>query len=87
MKNKDKQNVNEKLLIGSGFKKKWFSDQSGYWFEKTLDLSFPISKGVKLKALAEPDTGRYYIDIYNKTDGVILYETKRIDLFLSWPYL
>lgn len=52
--------ITEKKLKKIGFKKKWFSDDSGYWFE----LKFK-HKGIKLRLSVQTDKNRevYYLEV------------------------
>jgi hypothetical protein len=62
----------EKELSNIGFKKRWLSDKSGYWFEKNVNY-----KDFKLQFICETDrnlflmsvkTFEYYGDKMNSSD-------------------
>ena len=71
-----KLDVRERLLEDSGFKKKWLSDKSGYWWEKK------INKRVKFYADTKVKKKRYYFDIKGDEPGE--YATIYINSFSSF---
>lgn len=65
----------ESELIKLGFKKIWFSDKSGYWFERKSKM-----KDLKLMFYVEPERNLFLLDFqtfqyYNKGLHKLDYET------------
>ena len=50
----------EKELKKLGFKKKWLSDRSSYWFEKPFKL-----KDIKFIFIIQLDPDKFELDIYD----------------------
>ncbi len=63
----------ESDLINFGFKQKWFSDKSGFWFEYKRKLN-----GIRFKISIEDDSkGDYYIFLQAMTYGITLTDNKK----------
>lgn len=59
----------EDKIIKEGFKKKWFQDKSGFWFEKKLN------NGFYLYADPEEKFNDFFLGHINSDDSLISFKT------------